>query len=134
MKVRFTPEILSAVAAFQEITHAQVVDCLENDIAIYFVVKEGMRILATGTRGERLARLQQVFKKRVYVIEFSPDLEQFIRNLVPEVQKIEIDSRRVRLRVPKFEKSKVIGKDKRNLKIIEGFLKRLFDVEEVKVI
>ena len=93
-----------------------------------------MSILATGARGERLARLQQIFKKRVYVIEFSPDLEQFIRNLVPEAQKIEIDSRKVRLRVPKYEKPKVIGKDKRNLKIIEGFLKRLFEIEEVKVI
>jgi len=134
MKVVLDQRTLQNIAAFQQITRARVIDCLENEIAIFFVVEKGMRILALGVRGERLERLQRIFGKKVRVIEYSENLEEFVRNLVPEAQKIEIADKLVRIRVSKYHRPRVIGKDKRNLMIIQGFLKRLFNIEEVKVL
>lgn len=128
MKVVLDTNALQNISIFQSMASASVMDCIENDEALYFVVKGASR------NPEAMRRMEKVFGKRVRIYEFSEDPKTFIRRLTPEANEIEIDSGVVRIRVKNCFKPRIIGKDKKNLTIIKSLLKRFYEIEDVKII
>jgi len=133
MKIVLDQQTLHNIALFQKITHVPVIDCIENEVSVYFIIRQGCKPFVERCGG-KLMILQKKFKKKVVVVEFNEDVVKFVKNLVPESQEVTIENKEVRIRVSKYDKPKVIGKDKRNLKVIQSFLNRLFDIESVKII
>lgn len=133
MKVKLNEQTIKSINLFQNITGSSVVDCIHEKDEIYFVVASGQYGISVGKHGSKIKNAERLFKKNIYVFEYSPDLEHFIKNLIPESQEIEIDSTGIKVKVRNSDKPKVIGKAGKNIKIINRFLERLFDVDSLKV-
>lgn len=134
MKVTFDTETIKTISLFQNLTGCHVVDTAEENGELYFVVGEGEYGLAVGKEGSKIKNAEKVFKKSIKVFEYSTDLEQFIKNLIPESQQTSIKDNTVRVKIKPRDRAKVIGKGGSKVRVLGNFLKRLFDVEDFKVI
>ena len=133
MKITLDQHTLETINLFRNITGSTVVDCVDSDEDIYFIVAEGQYGLAVGKNGAKVRNAERVFKKNIKVFEYAADLMQFVRNLVPEATDITETNKVICVKVGQHAKAKVIGKNGRNIKVLNELLKRHFDVEALKV-
>ncbi|MCD6381983.1 MAG: hypothetical protein J7L43_03330 [Candidatus Aenigmarchaeota archaeon] len=128
MKVIIDTNTLQYIKMFQTITRAEVLDCIDNGDKLLFVV--------TSTKGiwPSVKRTEMLLKKKIKVIEFVNNVKEFTRRLVPDALDIQVNGGEVRIKVRKYDKPKVIGKEKRNLNVIKRLLEDMFEIGEVKVI
>ncbi|MDP3733666.1 MAG: NusA-like transcription termination signal-binding factor [Nanoarchaeota archaeon] len=135
-RVKLDQETLGLSSLLEKRTHALVKDCFKDNETIYFVVAQGEMGKALGKGAENVRRLQQELGKRIRIIEYADTVIDFIRNIISPLRVEEIveensivylkDSR-------KKTKSLLIGRDGRNLQLIQRAVTRFFNVE-VKVI
>ena len=133
MKVLLDQNSIETINLFQNLTHATVIDSISEDGEIYFVVAEGQYGLAVGKGGATIKNAEKRFKKNIKVLEYSEDLEKFVRNVIPEAHDISIQDKQIFVKVRPQDRPRVIGKGGKNIKIINKFLQRLFGVEELKL-
>jgi N utilization substance protein A len=133
MKVILDQNSIEAINLFQNLTGATVIDHITEEGEIYFVVAEGQYGLAVGKGGSKIKNAEHIFKKTIKVLEYSEDLEKFVKNIVPEAQEIAINNKQIMLKVKPQDRARVIGKSGKNIKILNKFLQRLFDIEEMKL-
>ncbi len=133
MKVILDTRNIQSISLFQNLTNSSVIDCLEENDMIFFVVSEGQYGLAVGKNGSKIKNAERVFKKTIKVFEYSPDLNKFVLNLIPEAQEISLSQKAIQVKIKPNDKPKVIGKGGKNIKIVTKFLERLFDVQELKI-
>ena len=132
MKVTLDQSAIQCISLFQKLTGCTVVDSIAND-ELYFVVAEGQYGMAIGKNGSKIKNAENVFKKQIKIFEYAQSVEQFIKNIVPDVQDIKRTDDGIVIRVKPSDRSKVIGKDGKNIKMINRFLERLYNVKEMKV-
>lgn len=116
---------------YQTIFHDHILDCAENENYIYFVIEENE---SPKGRFEKIRALENLVKKKVRIIRYRNDIEYFIRELVPEALEIKVENNIVKIGVRKYYKPKIVGKNRNTLMIIERFLKRFFNIDEVKIV
>jgi N utilization substance protein A len=133
MKVVLNTETIGFIDLFQNLTGSQVVDCLDHDETLYFVVKQGQYGLAIGRKGNKIKNAEKVFKKKIKIFEYSPDLKQFVKNIIPEAEEIEIKHKLIKVKVKNSDKPRVIGRGGTNIKVMRYFLERLFDMENLRI-
>ena len=133
MKVTLDARNIQSISLFQNLTNSSVLDCLEESDMIFFVVSEGQYGLAVGKNGSKIKNAERVFKKTIKVFEYSPDLNRFVSNLIPEALEVNLSEKGVQVKIKPNDKPKVIGKGGRNIRIVTKFLQRLFDVENLKI-
>jgi NusA-like KH domain protein len=134
MKVILDTNALQKISVFQSVSSVNVIDCLENDDTMYFVVKaEGQKVYSARNMGN-IRKMENMFRKRVRVYEFSSDPKIFAKRIVPEASDVEVENGVAKIKVKNCFKPKVIGKDKKNLIVIQSLFKRFFDIEDVKII
>ncbi|MBI2173086.1 MAG: NusA-like transcription termination signal-binding factor [Candidatus Aenigmarchaeota archaeon] len=129
MKVTLDASQIQSINMFQNLTNSSVMDFAEDSGDIYFVVGEGQYGLAVGKGGAKIKNAERAFKKRIRVLEYSPDMEQFIRNVFQDVQQVQRDGDMVQVRIKPASRPRAIGKNGSYIRIINHFLKRLFGVE-----
>ena len=133
MKVTLDSDTIQAMNFFQNFTGSSVVDCITEGEEIYFVVGHGQYGLSVGRQGAKIKNAEKLFKKNIKVFEYSTDLKEFVKNLIPEMQEAEIKDKIIEVKIRQSDRAKVIGKGGKNIKIINKFLKRLFDIDSLKV-
>ena len=137
--VTFTEDTLRYVAFFQSETHTTVVDCVDDEKRLIFVVQEGDLGRAIGKGGENIARLRQKMRKEILVVELSADPETFVRNVFRAygVKKVEIEDRggvrHATVTVNATEKGRAIGREGRNLRVWRDLIARHHDITSVNV-
>lgn len=80
--VRLTEECMHLISQFESITGAGSRDCIvdpRNDRLI-FVINPGEMGLAIGKGGSSVKRASEAIGMRIEVVEYSDNVEQFIRN------------------------------------------------------
>lgn len=137
MDIKFDTETIRAISVFEELTNVEVRDCIINEEGAYFVVDEGKMGLAIGKQGKTIAKVQDKLDKKVSVYEYSRNVKDFIKNLVPvDVDHVEVEDEGDR-KVAKIRaddnRSRIVGKGGKNIQIIKRFLKKEFDIEEIDV-
>ena len=132
MKVTLDQETLQIISMFQKLTGCTVVDSIANE-ELYFVVAEGQFGMAVGKNGSKIKNAEKVFKKQIKIFEYAQDVEKFIKNIVPDVQEIKRSENEIIIKVKPADRSKIIGKDGKNIKTINRFLERLYGIKEMKV-
>ncbi|MBI4174170.1 MAG: NusA-like transcription termination signal-binding factor [Candidatus Aenigmarchaeota archaeon] len=133
MKVTLDQNTIQSISLFQSLTGSSVVDAINEGDEIYFVVAQGQYGSTVGKNGSKIKNAERVFKKNIKVFEYSESLEEFIRNIIPGVQEFSVREKMVLIKIKPADKAKVIGKGGKNIKIINKFLQRLFDMDELKV-
>lgn len=140
MTITYDTALLKVMVLFENATHSKLKDCFQDAAgnSITFVVQPGESGKAIGKHGANAKRLEQLLKKYVRVVEFSPDRNQFIRNLVQPLQIGQIDEEEagVITLTGKDSRTKglLIGRNGQNLRALEEKVRRHFPVKEIRVV
>ena len=138
MTLRLSTDDIRFINVFESYTGAKVRDCITTDAEkIIVVVEKGQMGLAIGRGGSNIKRLRRILRKEVEVVEHSPDLREFIENVlrpicVRGVKIVERDGKKcVYVSVPSKEKGIAIGKNGQRIKKLKLLLKRNQDIDDV---
>lgn len=137
--ITFNEETIKYVSLFQDITRSTVIDCLDAEDRLIFVVKQGDIGRAIGKKGENVARLRKLMNRDIYVIEYSGIPEEFVKNVFRsyDVKKVELEQRgsvtHATVTVDTTKKGKAIGKDGKNLRLARQLIGRHHPIQSVSV-
>ncbi|MEW5936301.1 MAG: NusA-like transcription termination signal-binding factor [Candidatus Thermoplasmatota archaeon] len=138
-EITITQDTLGAIALFERITRTTVVDCIDSEDKIVFIVRQGEVKTAVGKDGDNVLRLFKRFNKNIQIVEFSHDPAEFVRNVFYgyKVQKVEIEQRNniihATVTVDPKEKAKAIGKAGKNLRLMRNIINRHHNIQSVSV-
>jgi NusA-like KH domain protein len=90
--------------------------------------------ITIGKNGQNIKIAERMLKKPIKIFEWSEDCEQFIRNMVPYVQKINLYGDKATISIVKENRGVVIGKKGANIKIIREFLTRNSNIKDLKLL
>ena len=138
-EVTFTEDTLRYASLFQEVARTQVLDCLDTEDRIVFVVPKGEIGRAIGKKGENVAKLRRLMRRDILVVEFSEVPEAFIANVFRnyKVKKVEIEQRgdvtHATVTVDTTLKGRAIGREGKNLRVARDLIARHFPIQSVSV-
>ena len=138
-EITFDEQTIKYVALFQDLTHTTVVDCVDADDRLVFVVKEGDIGMAIGKKGENVAKLKRLLNKEIHVVEFSDEPEKFVANVFRnyDVKGVAIEQRgditHATVTVDSSKKGRAIGKEGRNLRLSRDLIARHHPIQSVSV-
>ncbi|MBL7160389.1 MAG: NusA-like transcription termination signal-binding factor [Candidatus Aenigmarchaeota archaeon] len=133
MDVKLSTQNIRTIAMFEKVTKVNAKDCIITDNALYFLVDMEKAGMAIGKNGANIKELRRISGKHVKIFPYSPNLEEFIKNIIPNIKSVDITDKRVTISVPHEDKLTVIGKHGENINAMRDMLKRHFDVESLKL-
>jgi len=116
------------------LTRATALDCVidERFDRIVYLIKEGDMGLAIGRKGSNIRKMQRVLGKRVEMVEYSPEIEKFTKNVFKpaEVTGVEREEDgKITVYVNKGDLGIAIGKGGCTIEKARNLLSRYFDAE-----
>jgi N utilization substance protein A len=137
MPVSFDTDTIRLITLFENITGAPVKDCLVDENTIYLIIGEGKVGIAIGKNGNSVKHAENIMGKTIKLFEYAPDVEKFVKNLIPQANEVKIENKDdklvVEIRVDKKDRALVIGRDSKNLKLFKELLHRNHNVDELIV-
>ncbi len=139
-EITLTNEEMQRIRIASGIMNVDVIDCIETEDRIVFVVERGFIGVAIGKDAKNLEKLRKLFKKSIKIVEFDKDEERFITNLfrpftINSIKIENLGNRKVaKVDVPPRYKSKVIGKNGRNIQLIKQLTKRHSSLDDVQIL
>ncbi len=140
MSLKLDLDSIKLIAEFEGITKAKVRDCIVEDGHLVFVVDSGGMGAAIGKNGSNIQKAQQMLGRGIKLVEHSPDVVQFTKNLLDNVAPKSIQVETDEAQKPRFvylnvgkKKGLVIGRDGANLERIKLLLQRHHGIEDVIV-
>lgn len=129
----FDNNTIRAITAFENITGTEVRDCICGD-TIYFLVKPGKAALAIGKGGQMVQTAEKMLGKRIKIIEFSENANGFVKNLIPQAEKVEINGTVATVSIRSKKRGAVIGREGSNIKTLRELLERNCGLKELKIV
>ncbi|HLC32421.1 MAG TPA: NusA-like transcription termination signal-binding factor [Candidatus Nanoarchaeia archaeon] len=136
MSVTIDTATLQLIAMFEQMSGAQVRDCVTFENQLVFVVEQGEIAKAIGKGGKHARDLEYKSKKNVKIVEFHPDLIQFFQNVIFPLSISQANLKGEVLVVhAKDLKSRglLIGRSASTLRFFESIVKRYFPIKEIKI-
>lgn len=137
MTITFDADAIKLANLFESITKVPVKHLgLFKDMQ-FFVVPEGNVGKALGKNKEHLLRLEKLLNRKIKIVEHSPDVRQFIANLIlpNRVDSIVEENGIVTLSSNDVKtKGLIIGAKAQNLRKYEEITKEFFPIQEIKVV
>ena len=130
----FDIETIGVIVTFENTTGTDVRDCLIGEDAIYFLVNEGKVGMAIGKGGQVIKNAERMFRKSIKVLEWNPDINIFVKNLVPQAQKITIKGDQATVSIVAKDRGAVIGKGGQNIKTLRELLERNSSLKDIKLL
>jgi transcription termination/antitermination protein NusA len=136
-RIKLSQDTLGLSLIFEKSSGVRVKDCFTDDgDMVYYIVGKNDIGKAVGRGGIHIKKIQKQLNKRVKVIAYADTVEKFIRNFVAPVQVHEIkliDGKAIIEDPLKKTKGLLIGREGKNLQLLNRAVKRFFPVEEVEV-
>lgn len=129
----FDTDIIKIITAFENITGTEVRDCINSKI-VYFVVNKGKIATTIGKNGKNIKTAERILKKSIKVFEWDEDDEQFLKNMIPKAQKIQINGESAVVTLSHENRGAVIGKQGNNINAIRKFLERNSKIKKLKIL
>jgi len=133
MGIKLTTEHVRIVGIFERLTGVNVRDCLINEDTVYFLVEPGKMGMVIGRNGNKIKNVCKTLGKKVKIFEHADTPEKLVRNLIPNINSIEIHNGVITVSIPVSDKSIVIGKNGKNIKMIREFLDRHFGIKNLRL-
>ncbi len=137
--IKLDAQTLRYISIFEAATNAQVKDCIEKDNLVVFVVYPRNLKRALENNGSKIQTVRNLLKKNVMVVEYSPDILVFVKNVFHRfhVRNVKIDNVDGQFNITVFvdpkDKARAIGKDGRNLKLAKEIIGRHFPLKNIVV-
>jgi N utilization substance protein A len=140
-EIVLTEDCMRLISQFEALTGASSRDCIVDDRnqRIIFVVNPGEMGRAIGKKGASIKNASEEMGKRIEVVEYSPNAEQFIRNSflpaqVTEVEFVQENDERVAVVTVRDEDRGIaIGKDGKNIFKAKKLAQRQHDIADVRL-
>jgi len=137
VRLKLDQDTLGLSSLMEKIARVRVKDCFkdENSSVIYFVVEAGQLGKAVGKGGVNIKKVQDQLGKKIKVVEYRSSVINFIKSFIYplKVDDIVEENDTIILKdSSKKTKSLLIGREGRNLSIINRAVKRFFN-KDVKV-
>jgi NusA-like KH domain protein len=137
LNIKFDENILKAMSYFEKITHAKLKDCILSEKSTLYIVHEGFIAKAIGKKAVNVHKLQEKLNRKIKIVEFNPNVQQFIKNYIfpLKVTNITQDGSIITIEGEDTKtKGLLIGRNAQNLRNLESVVKRYFDIQEIKVV
>ena len=131
---------MQKMTLFETITHAKIKDFFDDPVQerLVFIVQQGELWKALGKKGATAKRLEDKFKRKIKIVEFSGDKIQFIKNMVQPLRVNDVTEDADGIITIRHEdlqtKGLLIGRNAKNLRNLEENVRRFFEVKEIKVV
>ena len=138
-EIMLSNETMQYINMASSIIRTDVLDCYVADDRLIFIVKKGQLGMAIGSKAKNLEKLRRLFKKNIKFVEFDNDKEKFILNLCKPYKTTGItlegegDAAIARVAVEHSDKSKLIGRNGRNIDIIRKLAHRHHSIKDVQI-
>jgi len=138
-EIMLSNETMQYINMASNIIRTDVLDCYIADDRLILIVKKGQLGVAIGSKAKNIEKLRRLFKKNIKFVEFDNNKERFILNLCKPYKTKEItlegegDAIIARVGVEHSDKSKLIGKDGRNIDIIRKLARRHHSIKDVQI-
>lgn len=138
---KLTDKEMRYISLFEAATGAAVMDCVEAGEVIVFVVNAGDLRKVLARRGAKIQQFSRMVKKKVKVVEYSPDPAKFLRNALQPAKLTEpiriterTDGKKIAVVTvdPKY-KGIAIGRDGKTVELVRYLAKRHHRIDHVIV-
>jgi len=141
-EIVLTEDCMRLISQFETLTGASSRDCVVDDRnqRLIFVVNPGQMGLAIGKKGAAIKKASDAMGKKIEVVEYSPNPEQFIKNcfLPAQVTKIEFEGepeeQTVQVQVRDEDRGIAIGKEGKNIFKAKRLAQRQHNIVDVQLI
>jgi transcription termination/antitermination protein NusA len=141
-EVRLTEDCMRLISQFESLTGAGSRDCVvdERNNRLIFVVNPGDMGLAIGKKGVSIKKASEAMGKKIEVVEYNSNSEQFIKNcfLPAQVTSLTFDgepgSQTVQVEVKDEDRGIAIGKDGKNIFKAKKLAQRQHDILDVQIL
>lgn len=133
MNVKLSTENIRAIALFEKVTGVSPKDCIIAEFSLFFLVDADQMGIAIGKNGAHIKQLRSISEKNIKIFPFSPEVEDFLRKVIPAVKTLTRERDSVVVSVSKHDKISIIGKRGENINAIREFLKRYFNITNFKL-
>ena len=139
MAIRLDNRALQTMSLFEATTGVMVKDIYEDEKQIIFIVSEGGLRKLLNRGGEKMEYAKRVFKKYISVVEYSTDIERFVKNMFHRYRPKGIDISRedegysIIVHVDPKMKAMAIGSNGKNLKMAREIIQRHFPLKNLHV-
>ena len=134
--IKFDALTIKNISLFENITRTKAKDCIEEEGMLIFIVEPFEIGKAIGKSGANIKRLESLTHKKIKVAEYSEDIIKFIRSLLMPLKVEEITQEGKTITIKDSDtktKGLIIGRNAANLRKLEEWVKRYFDITEIKV-
>lgn len=141
-EVKLTEDSMRLIAQFESLTGAGSRDCVidERNGRLIFVVNPGDMGLAIGKKGASIKKASEVMGKKIEVVEYNSNPEQFIKNcfLPAQVTSMTFDGepgeQTVQVDVRDEDRGIAIGKDGKNIFKAKKLALRQHNIMDVQIL
>ena len=139
VEIMLSKETMQCINMASNLVKIDILDCVITDDKIIFIVKKGQLGAAIGIKASNLERLRKAFNKNIKFVEFDSDKERFIYNLCKPYKINNVvfegdeESAVAKVTVNQSDKSKIIGKEGRNIQVIRKLANRHHAIKDVQV-
>lgn len=136
MKIRYDADIIRCMSLFESVTRAKLKDCISNNRLI-FIVHENEIGKAIGRNGLNIRKIENMLMKKIRIVEFSPDVIQFVRNMAYPLDVKDIRAENGIITITGGDtrtKALLFGRDSRNLENMKNTVKRYFSINDIRII
>lgn len=130
MTVKLGTQSIRTIAVFEKITKVHARDCLITENCVYFLVNPDKIGLAIGKNGLVIKNVRRVLGRNVKIFGYSDNPETMVRNIIPNIKRIELNGDSINVSVPMEDKVNVIGRGGSNINAIREILKRHFSIKK----
>jgi N utilization substance protein A len=138
-EVVLTEDCMRLISQFEKLTGAGSRDCVIDDRnnRVIFVINPGEMGLAIGKSGSSIKKAMEVMGKKIEVVEYSPNPEQFLRNcfLPAKVTAVamegEGESQVAQIEVRDEDRGLAIGKEGKNIFKAKKLAQRQHNIADV---
>jgi N utilization substance protein A len=137
--ITFSNEDMQYINVASKVTKTTIIDCMINDENLIFIVNKGQIGAAIGKDAKNLKKLRNLFKKNIKFVEHDKDKKRFIENLCKpyKVNQIILEGTEenliAKIEVDQSEKSKLIGKNGKNIEIIRELAQKHHSIKDVQI-
>ena len=136
IRIKYDSQIIKLMYFFESTTNSKLKDCFidKNGVPTFVVGKDIG--LAIGKNGSTARKIESALKKKIKIVAYSDNLEEFLRNLLLplKIKGTKLTEENILIITPEPEsRGYIIGRAGSNLRNLEGAMRRYFEIKEIRV-
>ena len=139
-KLRLNTEDMKCMTLFENLTGARARDYIKSGGRACFIVEEGDMGLAIGKNGINVKKVRQALNTNIMVIEYSPEKQDFIRNIFHPVKLKNISFNQdpegnniATINAGKKDRGRIIGEGGYKIKLARQIAARHHDIQDINL-